>query len=74
MNIGEILIWESSNLLMLISVVIGLVIAGALGSGRCSRSGIGFCSSAIHLRKSSHYALAPVRCLALGRGGNWVCP
>jgi hypothetical protein len=33
------------------------VIAGALGSGRCSRSGIGFCSSAIHLRKSSHYAL-----------------
>jgi hypothetical protein len=29
MNIGEILIWESSNLLLLIPVVIGLVM-GAL--------------------------------------------
>jgi hypothetical protein len=27
MNIGEVLIWESSNLLLLIPVVIGLVMA-----------------------------------------------
>jgi hypothetical protein len=30
MSIGEILIWESSNLLLLIPVVIGLVMLGAV--------------------------------------------
>jgi hypothetical protein len=34
MNIGEILIWESSNLLLLIPVVIGLVMLVRLFQGR----------------------------------------
>jgi hypothetical protein len=38
MNIGEILIWESSNLLLLIPVVIGLVICSAgFSEGRRSQ-------------------------------------
>jgi hypothetical protein len=34
MNIGEILIWESSNLLLLVPVVIRPGDAGALASGK----------------------------------------
>jgi hypothetical protein len=34
MNIGEILIWESSNLLLLVPVVIGLVILMRWFQGR----------------------------------------
>jgi hypothetical protein len=46
MNVGEILIWESSNLLLRIPVVICLAWCWCAGfrEGRCSRSVIGSCS------------------------------
>ena len=51
MNIGEILIWEFSNLLPLIRVVIGLVMQVRWFQGRALLTGgIGFCSLDIPAR------------------------
>jgi hypothetical protein len=56
MNNGEILIWEFSDLLLLIPVVIPAGDAGAAGfrEGPCSGGGIRFCSLGTHARKSLH--------------------
>jgi hypothetical protein len=75
MNIGEILIWESSNLLLLIPVVIGLVMLVRWFQGRpCSRSGIGYFFLATRVTKLCRRGYGPFRRLALGRDGNWLRP
>ena len=56
MNIGEILVWESTNVLLLIPVVIALVmLVRGYEGGRFSRKGIGCFCSAIRVRKFSHF-------------------
>jgi hypothetical protein len=67
MNIGEILIWESSNLLLLIPVVIREGDAGALASRKGGIHGAGLVSALwTSTRESLNTApLAPVRQVAL---------
>jgi len=59
----------------IIVLLVGLTLASVRWrQGRaCSRSGIGSCSLDIRVRKSHTASLAPVRCVALGRAGNWLC-
>ena len=69
MNIGEILIWESTNALLLIPIVIGLVVLIRWIRGKPSfhRSGL-----ALSLRTSSgedfFTSLVAQICGAMGRG------
>jgi hypothetical protein len=56
MNIGEILIWESTNALLLIPVVIGVVmLVRWMRGGQFSRKGTGSFFSAIRVRKFSRF-------------------
>jgi hypothetical protein len=69
MNIGEILIWESTNALLLIPIVIGLVMLNTVDARKASfhRSGL-----ALSLRTSSgedfFTSLVAQICGAMGRG------
>jgi hypothetical protein len=76
MNIGEILIWESSNVLLLIPVVIGLVMLVRWFPGRAVFHGAGLASALWPSAQESLHAapLAPVCRVALGLGVNWLLP
>jgi hypothetical protein len=68
MNIGEILIWESFNLLLLIPVVIGLVMLVRWIRGQpVFTERIGFFFSAIHGKSLLTSLVAKIR-RAMGRG------
>lgn len=75
MNIGEMLIWESPNVLRLIPVVIGLVMLV-----RCLREGRSYGAGWLllfgHPREKAFTLrpLAPVRRRVLNRGGDWLSP
>ena len=67
MNIGEILVWESTNALLLIPVVIGLVMLVRWVRGRAVfTEGVGSFCSAIRVRKFSRSTCGlDLRCYGL---------
>lgn len=73
MNIGETLIWGSSNLLLLIPVVIGLVMLVPWCQGRVVFTERDWLLLFGHAREMVPTpASGSVRRAALGRGGNWL--